>query len=96
MENNDLPIIQLQIRQAARTLTTRLIAENQDLANYMTNAINELISDQNIQKTVSQIVFEEFSASLEYCIKDYFRYGEGRTAIRESIKHALGKMFKEE
>lgn len=84
-----IPIIRLEVERMRHTMVTALTAASLKLDEDIQRAVEEFCQPEHI----AQIIHDETERTLNVVIAEevqkFFRYGEGRKAVAESVKKRL-------
>ena len=87
--NQPMPIIRIEIDRMKLAIQTALseavAAQDEDIQ----KAIELALSKENLQNTIEATVLRAVKESLQTEIESYFKYGNGRKAIKELVSKNL-------
>ena len=86
----NVPIIRLEIEGMKYTLQTALSEHSAQIDKDVQAAIERFCRPENIQEHINRAVKQSLGVVLAEEIERHFKYGEGREAIRQAVRTALG------
>lgn len=84
-----MPIIRLEVESMRYTIVTALTQYQAQLDSDIKKAVDLYCTPENIQKVIQDVTFSTLNYVIKEEVEKFFRYGEGRTVIAESVKETL-------
>lgn len=89
--NNALPVIRFEIEGFSQSIRHAFALHHKEVGEYISKAIEEYVTPENLNALVEQKVKEEVDACIKNSIHEYFSYGDGRKYISEAVIKKLNK-----
>lgn len=90
MSNNDpMAILKLSVRHMEHSMLMALNRYELDLNLAVEKAVAEYCAEDNLCAVVDSLVKREIDIAVRETVEHYFRLGEGRSAIIETVRSKL-------
>lgn len=89
---NDMPIVTITLDHMKHTLQHAFAGSLGEIQEIAEQEIEACCSTGHIAELVKQHARDEINRAIQAALSNYFRVGDGRTAIVEGIAEELGKM----
>lgn len=87
MDIRNLPIIKFEIEGIRSTIAAQLGVRNSEFGDVLQQEIEKAVADYPFEAKVREIVYSCMTQS----IQNYFSYGEGAKAIKQSVSDIFEK-----
>lgn len=95
MYNNTVPIIRLEVEGMKHTVQMMLSKYAAELDKEVFDAVEKFCTSSNIERVINECTEKSIKQAIELEIGDFFRYGNGRKAIKEAVENQLNGIYKD-
>ena len=88
MDSKSIPLIRLEIEHMKHSILHHMGLRNSDLGDAIEAEIDKALACYPWETAVRKIVHQQITDQVEW----FFKYGEGATAIRESLEAAVKEL----
>ena len=85
----DIPIIQLTIKHMEHSIAHALSEYEVAVSEEIKHAVEQYCKPENIQHVIDEVVKREIDRGINRHVEDYFRYGDGNSAIYHAVRKTL-------
>lgn len=83
------PIIRLEVQSMKHTVHAMLLKHAAQMDEDIQRAVDSACTPENVSRIVEQTAGEEIKRAIEEEIQKFYRYGDGREAVREVVEKIL-------
>ena len=87
---NSLPIIRIEIEGMRQSILAALTERQIQMDEYVSAAINRYATAENLSRVIDAEVESAINSAIKEATASYFKYGDGRKFIVESVAKRLG------
>ena len=87
---NSLPIIRIKIEHMKQSILAALSEREVQMDAYVSDAITRYATPENLARVIDAEVEHAINSAIKDATTSYFKYGEGRKFIVESVAKRLG------
>lgn len=85
------PVIRLEVQGMKHAIQYAITEHLMSMDRDIQAALDNLCTPENITKIVNDAARVEIKAALDAEIQKFYRYGDGRKAIKEAVQKQLGE-----
>lgn len=85
----NIPIIRMEIQGLKHNIAMMISEHQLKLDEHVKDAVDQYCTDENIKKVVMEATINALNQVMKEETESFFKYGEGRKAISESVKSIL-------
>jgi hypothetical protein len=95
MNYGEMPMLRVELEHHKQTLIAAINDRLADQEHILKDAVERALTPEYVRATVEKQAREVFDRVLVDEIQNYYRYGNGRAAIRAAIEERLNFLFPE-
>lgn len=89
IDKSIFPIIRIELESMRHTLQLAISQHLENMDEIIQKEIDRVCTPENVASIVEQAADKEIKAAITNAIHDFYRYGEGREAIKEVVRKTL-------
>lgn len=91
-----MPVVRLEINHMRHTILAALTNHAIELDSYIQAALEEVCDERNVAAIVKNEAESQIKIALQEEVRNFFKYGSGRKALKAAVCEYLEKEYPEE